>query len=177
MEDERRKFLLGLLALGGGAVALPEIVEAVQTKLNLTRPIEARFTHQSTVPYGDHVDLHSQFEEIGANDVKRVTAMVVSEYPGETTRRRHVMQHISLFEHSAHSTPASAHVIAAIITATKLDANHEQIQVTSVDPKNGVQNRSLGPIATPAVRKTGEGMTPDELIEEFYMPKVRGGKP
>ena len=28
MEDERRKFLQGLLALGGGAAVLPELVQA-----------------------------------------------------------------------------------------------------------------------------------------------------
>jgi hypothetical protein len=39
MEDERRNFLQGLLALGGGAAVLPELVQAAQSSVTLECPI------------------------------------------------------------------------------------------------------------------------------------------
>ena len=54
MEDERRKFLQGLLALGGGAAMLPEALEAMQSKL--TRPLSAKILKRESTKNDPFVD-------------------------------------------------------------------------------------------------------------------------
>jgi hypothetical protein len=175
MEDERRKFLLGLLAAGGGAAVLPELVEAAAQTIKVEKPIAARFLKQEKIQTGDHTDLHAQFEEVGANGTKRVTSSVVTEYNGDPIRRRYISQHIQLFEHANDLKPVHTQILSGFVTVRQIDPNHADISVTSID-KNGVTVRNLGTVGTPANRRSGENMTPEEIVEEFYMPKARGEK-
>ena len=70
MEDERRKFLQGLLALGGGAAILPELVEAAQQTLKVEQPFYSTEVNRQTETRIDErtVDRQSQIVIIGDFD-------------------------------------------------------------------------------------------------------------
>jgi len=102
MEDERRKFLQGLLALGGGAAILPELVEAAQQTLKVEQPFYSTEVNRQTETRIDErtVDRQSQIVIIGANDVKHVETMLMTSIEGSGYRRQHITTHVALYQHS-----------------------------------------------------------------------------
>src|SRR5215471_11022082 len=80
MEDERRKFLQGLLALGGGAAILPELVEAAQSSVKLEKPLAAKTLKRESVKDEPFTDYHMQMEIVGANGARQVVTSKTTEY-------------------------------------------------------------------------------------------------
>ena len=68
-----------------------------------------------------------------------------------------------------------SNVIGITSIARKIDANHEEISVTTV--ANG-KTSHVGPqvMAVPTNRISGEGMSDEELIDRFLTPKLGGAQ-
>jgi hypothetical protein len=67
MEDERRKFLQQLIALGGGEAMLPDFVEAVQSEPKLERPITVKILKRETTRTDPFTDTTIELEVSGAS--------------------------------------------------------------------------------------------------------------
>jgi len=79
MEDERRKFLQGLLALGGGAAVLPELVQAAQSSVKLERPITPNILKRESTKSDPFVDSQVEVEMVGANGVRQLVTVMGTE--------------------------------------------------------------------------------------------------
>src|SRR6516165_3750561 len=88
MEDERRKFLQGLLALGGGAAILPELVEAAQSSVKLEKPLVAKILKRESIKDEPFIDYHMQMEIVGANGARQVVTSKTTEYEDALGGRR-----------------------------------------------------------------------------------------
>jgi hypothetical protein len=176
MEDERRKFLRELLALGGGAAILPELVEAAQSDVKLQRPITPRILKRESTKSDPFLDSTVEVEMLGANGVRQLITFEDTEYDSPSIRRHWTTMRADLFETASAATPVHSNVIGITSVSRKIDANHEEITVTTV--MSGKTSR-VGPqvMAVPANRISGEGMSDEELIDKFLMPKLAKVQP
>jgi hypothetical protein len=161
MEDERRKFLQGLLALGGGAAMLPEALEAMQSKL--TRPLSAKILKRESTKNDPFVDSLIEVELTDANGTKETITVSGTEYADTSIRRTW-----------ATLSGSNTAVTAIAATSKKVDSGHEEITVTIT--ANGKTTTTTRTMASPANRITGEGLSDDELIEKILAPKLGGVK-
>jgi hypothetical protein len=176
MEDERRKFLQGLLALGGGAAILPELVEAAQSAVKLERPLTAKILKRESTKDEPFTDSHMQMEIIGANGARQVITGKITQYKDTLgTRRTWIAMQTDTFENATAEKPISSDVITSHSVSKKIDSATEEITLTTA--MNGKLYTNTVRAATPAVKLTGEGMSDEELVEKFFMSKVRGAKP
>ena len=176
MEDERRKFLQGLLALGGGAAILPELVEAAQSSVKLDKPFSAKILKRETIKDEPFSDSHMEMEVTGANGARQVITGNITAYNNTLGGRRIWMtMQIDTFESTAAEKPVGSDVTTTHAISRKIDSNTEEITLTTA--LNGKLYTNTMRAATPAVHLSGEGMSDEELIEKFFMSKVRGGKP
>ena len=175
MEDERRKFLQGLLALGGGAAVLPELVQAAQSSVKLERPITPKILKRESTKSDPFVDSQVEVEMVGVNGVRQLVTVMGTEYDSPTVRRHWSTLRTELFESTSATTSVHSNVIGITSIARKIDANHEEISVTTV--ANG-KTSHVGPqvMAVPTNRISGEGMSDEELIAKFLTPKLGGAR-
>jgi len=175
MEDERRKFLQGLLALGGGAAILPEIVEAAQSSVKLEKPLAAKLLKRESIKDEPFTDLHVEMEITGANGAKQIITSNLTQYNDTLgTRRVWTIMQTDTFENSSADKPVMSDVITSYSVSKKIDSSTEQITLTTA--MNGKIYTNTVRAAIPAVRLSGEGMTDEELIQKFFMSKVGGVK-
>ena len=175
MEDERRKFLQGLLALGGGAAILPEIVEAAQSSVRLEKPLAAKLLKRESIKDEPFTDLHVEMEITGANGAKQIITSNLTQYNDTLgTRRVWTIMQTDTFENSSADKPVMSDVITSYSVSKKIDSSTEQITLTTA--MNGKIYTNTVRAAIPAVRLSGEGMTDEELIQKFFMSKVGGVK-
>lgn len=175
MEGERRKFLQGLLALGGGAAVLPELVQAAQSSIKLERPITPKILKRESTKSDPFVDSQVEVEMVGANGVRQLVTVMGTEYDSPTVRRHWSTLRTELFESTSATTSVHSNVIGITSIARKIDANHEEISVTTV--ANG-KTSHVGPqvMAVPTNRISCEGMSDEELIDKFLTPKLGGAR-
>jgi hypothetical protein len=162
MEDERRKFLRGLLALGGGAAMLPELAAAMQST-KLKGPLSAKILKHESTKNDPFLDTEMEVEITGANS-KRTISVTGTEYSDTVMRRNW----------ATIASDNDASVIAIKTTARKVDSGHEEITVTVT--ASGKTNTNTRIMAIPANRVSSEGMTDEELVEKFLAPKLGGVK-
>jgi len=175
MEDERRKFLQGLLALGGGAAILTEIVEAAQSSVRLEKPLAAKLLKRESIKDEPFTDLHVEMEITGANGAKQIITSNLTQYNDTLgTRRVWTIMQTDTFENSSADKPVMSDVITSYSVSKKIDSSTEQITLTTA--MNGKIYTNTVRAAIPAVRLSGEGMTDEELIQKFFMSKVGGVK-
>src|SRR5215469_3304709 len=175
MEDERRKFLQGLLALGGGAAILTEIVEAAQSSVRLEKPLAAKLLKRESIKDEPFTDLHVEMEITGANGAKQIITPNLTQYNDTLgTRRVWTIMQTDTFENSSADKPVMSDVITSYSVSKKIDSSTEQITLTTA--MNGKIYTNTVRAAIPAVRLSGEGMTDEELIQKFFMSKVGGVK-
>ena len=175
MEDERRKFLQGLLALGGGAAILPEIVEAAQSSVKLEKPLAAKLLKRESIKDEPFTDLHVEMEITGANGAKQIITSNLTQYNDTLgTRRVWTIMQTDTFENSSADKPVMSDVITSYSVSKKIDSSTEQITLTTA--MNGKIYTNTVRAAIPAVRLSGEGMTDEKLIQKFFMSKVGGVK-
>ena len=176
MEDERRKFLQGLLALGGGAAVLPELVEAAQSSMKLEKPLTAKLLKKETTKDEPFTDSHFEMEIVGANGMRQVVIAKITQYADTLGHRRTWMTtQTDAFESVSAEKPISSNTITSHSVSKKIDSSTEEITLTSA--MNGKLYTNRVRAAIPAVRPTTEGLSDEELLEKFFLAKVRGGKP
>ena len=174
MEDERRKFLQGLLALGGGAAILPELVEAAQTNLKLEKPLEAKILKRESTRDEPFTDYNMQMEIVGVNGARQVVTSKTTEYKDTLGSRRVWMtMQMDTFENADAEKPISSDVTTIHSISKKIDSSTEEITLTTA--MNGKVYMNTVTASVPAVRLSGEGMSDEEVVEKFFMSKVRGG--
>jgi hypothetical protein len=174
MEDERRKFLQGLLALGGGAAILPELLEAAQTNLKLETPLAAKILKRESTRDEPFTDYNMQMEIVGANGARQVVTSKTTEYKDTLGSRRVWMtMQMDTFENADAEKPISSDVTTIHSISKKIDSSTEEITLTTAMNGKVYMNRVTASV--PAVRLNGEGMSDEELVEKFFMSKVRGG--
>ena len=161
-QDERRKFLQGLVALGGGAAILPGLVEAAQST-KLKGPLSAKILKRESAKNDPFVDSVMEVEITGANG-KQPISVTGTEYTDTVIRRNW----------ATIANDNNASVIAIKTTARKVDSGHEEITVTVT--ANGKTTTNTRTMAIPANRVSGEGMSDEELVEKFLAPKLGGVK-
>ena len=174
MEDERRNFLQGLLALGGGAAVLRGLVQAAQSSVTLERPITPKILKRESTKSDPFVDSQVEVEMVGANGVRQLVTAMGTEYDSPTVRRHWSTVRTEVFESASTTTSVHSNVIGITSIARKIDANHEEISVTSVERKDVTRwpasdGRARQPIS-------GEGMSDEELIERFLTPELGGAR-
>ena len=176
MEDERerRKFLQGLLALGGGAAILPELVEAAQTSVKLEKPLAAKILKRESTRDEPFTDYNMQMEIVGANGARQVVTSKTTEYKDTLGSRRVWMaMQMDTFENVDAEKPISSDVTTIHSISKKIDSSTEEITLTTA--MNGKVYTNTMRAAIPAVRLGSEGMSDEELVEKFFISKVRGG--
>ena len=174
MEDERRKFLQGLLALGGGAAILPELVEAAQSSVKLEKPLVAKILKRESIKDEPFIDYHMQMEIVGANGARQLVTSKTTQYKDALGGRRLWMTiQTDTFENADAEKPISADVTTSHSASKKIDSSTEEITLTTA--MNGKLYTNTVRAMIPAVRLSGEGMSDEELVEKFFMSKVRGG--
>ena len=132
MEDERRKFLQGLLALGGGAAILPELVEAAQSSVKLEKPLAARILKRESVKDEPFTDYHMQMEIVGANGARQVVTSKTTEYKDALGGRRLWMTiQTDTFENADAKKPISSDVTTSHSVSKKIDSSTEEITLTT----------------------------------------------
>ena len=173
MEDDRRKFLLQLLAAGGGAAVLPEFVEAAQATVKLERPIESKILKRESVKSEPFIDTQLEIEMLGANGVRHLATVTGTLYDSPSVRRDWSTMRSELFESPSAQTPVHSDVTSFRTIWRKVDANHEEITLTII--ANG-KTVKVGPVlaAVPANRVTSENMSDQELIDRVLAPKLGG---
>ena len=174
MEDERRKFLQGLLALGGGAAILPELVEAAQSSVKLEKPLAAKILKRESVKDEPFTDYHMQMEIVGANGARQVVTSKTTEYKDAVGGRRLWMTiQMDTFENADPEKAISSDVTTSHSVSKKIDSSTEKITLTTA--MNGKIHTNTVTAQVPSVRMSSEGLTDEELVEKFFMSKVRGG--
>jgi len=174
MEDERRKFLQGLLALGGGAAILPELVEAAQSSVKLEKPLVAKILKRESIKDEPFIDYHMQMEIVGANGARQVVTSKTTEYEDALGGRRLWMTiQTDTFENADAEKPISSDVTTSHSVSKKIDSSTEKITLTTA--MNGKIHTNTVTAQVPSVRMSSEGLTDEELVEKFFMSKVRGG--
>ena len=174
MEDERRKFLQGLLAMGGGAAILPELVEAAQTSVKLEKPLAAKILKRESTKDEPFTDYHMQMEIVGANGARQVVTSKTTEYKDTLGGRRIWMaMQMDTFESADAEKPISSDVTTTHSVSRKIDSSTEEITLTTA--MNGKLYTNTLRAAIPAVRMSAEGLNDEELVEKFFLAKVRGG--
>jgi hypothetical protein len=173
-EDERRKFLQGLLALGGGAAILPELVEAAQSSVKLEKSLTAKILNRESVKNEPFTDHHFEMEITGANGVKQIVTSNMTEYKDALGSRRVWMtMQTDTFESAGAEKPIISDVVTMHSVSRKIDSSTEEITLTTV--MNGKIYTNTMTAQIPAVRMTTEGLSDEEIIEKFFLSKVRGG--
>jgi len=174
MEDERRKFLQGLLALGGGVAILPQLVEAAQATVKLEKPLTAKILKRETVKDEPFTDTHMEMEIVGANGARQVVTSDLTQYTDALGARRvWTTMQTNTFENAGADKPIMSDVITSHSVSKKIDSSTEEITLTTA--MNGKLYTNTVRAATPTVRPSAEGLTDDELVEKFFLSKVRGG--
>jgi len=176
VEDERRKFLQGLLAMGGGAAMLSEVVEAAQQTIRVERPFHSvEITKQEETRIDEHtVDRHSQFVVFGANDVKHVETMLVTSIEGPTYRRQHITTHVAMYQHSGDAEPAYTYVTSGTTTSRPIEGTKlVEVTVRGVSAK-GVSEKKFT-VESPTRLVGGDVTTKEQMLEQF-LAKVQGAK-
>jgi hypothetical protein len=171
MEDERRKFLLGLLALGGGAAVLPELVEAAQSAVKLEAPLSAVILKRQSTPTPPFTDHQFQIEITGANG-RQVVSSNLTEYRDTLGNRRTWM---TIQTETFIGDAVASDVIAMHDSSRQIDSTTTEITLTMA--VNGKVHTSTVRAATPRAPLTTEGLSDEELIAKFFLTKARGGKP
>jgi hypothetical protein len=160
MEDERRKFLQGLVALAGGAAMLPELVEAAQVKLE--RPISAKILKRETTKTDPFTDATVEIELTDKNGVSQTINVASTEYADTSVRRNWT----TLVE--------GTNVVSMRTVAKKVDSSHEEVTVTvSTGGKTSTMTQTM-PISRPP--ESTDGLSDEELVSKFLAPKL-GAKP
>jgi hypothetical protein len=173
MEDERRKFLLGLLAMGGGAAILPELAEAAQSSVKLEKPLTAKILKRESTKDEPFTDSHFEMEIVGANGVKQIVTSNSTDYKDATTRRTSMMMQVDTFESADAEKPAGSDVVTMHSVSRKIDSSTEEITLTMA--MNGKIHTNMVRAQVPAVRMSAEGLTDEQLVEKFFLSKVQGG--
>ena len=174
MEDERRKFLQGLLALGGGAAILPELVEAAQSSVKLEKPLAAKILKRESTRDEPFTDYDMQMEIVGANGARQVVTSKITEYKDALGGRRVWMtMQTDTFENADAEKPISSDITSMHSVFKKIDSSTAEITLTTA--MNGKVYTNTMRAAIPAVRLGSEGMSDEELVEKFFISKVRGG--
>jgi hypothetical protein len=113
-------------------------------------------------------------EIAGANGAKQVITSNLTEYKDTAGNRRTWMtMQIDTFENTTAEKPTSSDVTIMHSVSKKIDSGTEEITLTSAI--NGKIYTNTMRAAIPAERLTGEGMSDEELVEKFLIPKLRGG--
>ena len=173
MEEERRKFLLGLLAMGGGAAVLPEIVEAAQASLKLEKPLAAKILSRETVKDDPFVDTHVQMEITGANGARQVLTAKLTQYQDAAGRRIWITIQTDTFENASAAKPVLSDIFTSHDISKKIDSSSEEI--TSTAAINGKLYTHKVRATTPSARLNAEGLSDEELVQKFFLAKVEGG--
>jgi hypothetical protein len=178
MQEERRKFLWALLVGGGGAVALPELVEAAQQTLKVERPfVSANVTHKHEEHIDENtVDRHSQMVVVGANDVKHVETMSMTTHEAATHRRTYVASHVALYQHSTDEQPTHTYVTSATITVRPIAGTKQsEVTIRGISPKGAQAEKKLT-VETPSKRVGGDINTEEQMVDAFLRKVREGGK-
>jgi hypothetical protein len=77
------------------------------------------------------------------------------------------------FESAGAEKPIISDVITSHSVSKKIDESTEEITLTTA--MNGKLYTNTVRATIPAVRLSGEGMNDEEIVEKFFMSKVRGG--
>lgn len=173
MEDNRRKFLLQLLAAGGGAAALPELVEAAQASLKLQKPLAAKILNRETVKDEPFVDSHIQMEITGANGLRQVSTAHLTQYQDAAGRRIWITIQTDTFENASAAKPISSDIFTSHDISKKIDSSTEEI--TSTMAINGKLYTHKVRATTPSAHLSAEGLSDEELVQKFFTAKVEGG--
>ena len=162
--------------MGGGAAILPELVEAAQSSVKLEKPLSAKILKRETTKDEPFTDSHMEMEITGANGARQVVTGNNTMYKNTLGCRRVWMtMQIDTFESAAAEKPVGSDITTMHAISRKIDSSTEEITLTTA--MNGKIYTNTMRATPPAVRMSGEGMSDDELIEKFFLSKVRGGKP
>jgi hypothetical protein len=77
------------------------------------------------------------------------------------------------FENADAEKPISSDVTTSHSVSKKIDSSTEKITLTTA--MNGKIHTNTVTAQVPSVRMSSEGLTDEELVEKFFMSKVRGG--
>jgi len=119
-------------------------------------------------------DYHMQMEIVGANGVRQAVTSMTPEYQdAQGGRRIWMTMQADTFESADAEKPIASDVTTSHSVSKKIDSSTEEITLTTA--MNGKLYTNTVRAAIPAVRLSGEGMSDEELVEKFFMSKVRGG--
>ena len=173
MEDERRKFLQGLLAMAGGASVLPELAEAAQTSAKLEKPLSAKILKRESTKDEPFTDHHFEMEVTGANGARQLVTSKMTEYTDAASRRIWMTMQVDTFESAAAEKPVMSDVTTSHSVSKKIDSSTEEITLTTAI--NGKLYTNTVRATILAVRPSTEGLSDEEMVEKFFLAKVRGG--
>jgi len=174
MEDERRKFLQGLIAAAGGAAFLPELVEASQSATTVEKPLSARLLKRETNRDEPFSDAHMQMEVTGANGARQIITSHATQYADTNGNRRvWATMQTETFENAAATKPIMSDVITSHSVIKKIDS--ATVEITDTTAMNGKLYTHTVRAAIPSVRPSAEGLSDEDLVEKFFLSKVRGG--
>jgi hypothetical protein len=88
-------------------------------------------------------------------------------------RRIWMTMQTDTFESADAEKPIASDVTTSHSVSKKIDSSTEEITLTTA--MNGKLYTNTVRAAIPAVRLSGEGMSDEELVEKFFMSKLRGG--
>src|SRR6516165_7028712 len=119
-------------------------------------------------------DYHMQMEIVGANGVRQAVTSMTPEYQeAQGGRRIWMTMQADTFESADAEKPIASDVTTSHSVSKKIDSSTEEITLTTA--MNGKLYTNTVRATIPAVRLSGEGMSDEELVEKFFMSKVRGG--
>ena len=160
--------------MGGGAAILPELVETAQTSVKLEKPLAAKILERESTKDEPFTDYHMQMEIVGANGARQVVTSKTTEYKDTLGGRRIWMaMQMDTFESADAEKPISSDVTTTHSVSRKIDSSTEEITLTTA--MNGKLYTNTLRAAIPAVRMSTEGLNDEELVEKFFLAKVRGG--
>jgi hypothetical protein len=113
-------------------------------------------------------------EIVGANGARQVVTSKTTEYKDAVGGRRLWMTiQMDTFENADPEKAISSDVTTSHSVSKKIDSSTEEITLTTA--MNGKLYTNTVRATIPTVRLSGEGMSDEELVEKFFMAKVRGG--
>jgi hypothetical protein len=174
--DERRKFLMELLAAGGAAALFPELLqaEAAQTApastVKLQPPIQSRILKRETIKGSAVESTYLELELTGSNNVQQVFTAVSSKTATVTSTHMTVATH-----ENGNPTPIEVSEVTVIAHRKPVDANHFEVTGTLLTADGRVTK--IGPTIAVHQNLATENLTDEELISRFLTPKLAKVQP
>jgi len=155
---------------------LPELAEAAQSSAKLEKPLTAKLLKKETTKDEPFTDSHFEMEIVGANGMRQVVTAKITQYADTLGHRRTWMTaQTDTFESASAEKPISSDTITSHSVSKKIDSSTEEITLTSA--MNGKLYTNTVRATIPAVLPTTEGLSDEELLDKFFLAKVRRGKP